>query len=104
LKNQEGNFCDSDVRRYSEETLFNLIEKLEEPILFLAESLTYKKKIKEKYSNVVITEYDIIFIFVDREYLKSFLSIKTNEHLVGRDGLMVLSFYVTSFTANLSKY
>ena len=88
LENQKGNVCTSDVRPYSEETLFNLIEKLEGPILFLAESLKYKKKIKEKYSNVVITEYDIghtgLHATTDQQVLNSitdFYLLSQSEHI-----------------------
>ena len=52
--------CKNDTRFFSEEKLFNFIEKnYNRNILFLCDNKNYKEKIKNKYNNIIITNCDI---------------------------------------------
>ena len=52
--------CKNDTRKYNEENLFNFIENnYNKIILFFCDNHNYKLKIKNKYKNIIITEYEI---------------------------------------------
>ena len=52
--------CKEDVRRYNEERLFNFIEEnSEKNILFFSDNNSYKLKLKNKFNNIIITDYEI---------------------------------------------
>jgi hypothetical protein len=53
-------FCKEDVRNYNEIRIFETIEKnYDKKILFFCDNVSYKKKIKQKYEEIIITDYDI---------------------------------------------
>lgn len=53
-------FCGWDERSYNEDNIFNFIEKnIDKTILFFCDNNSYKIKIKNRYNNVKITDYNI---------------------------------------------
>ena len=50
--------CKDDIRSYSENNIFKFIEE-NYNIVFFCDNNTYKKKIKEKYDKIIITNSDI---------------------------------------------
>jgi hypothetical protein len=81
--------CPNDVRGYNEDNIFNLIEKnYDNNILFFCDNNNYKLKIKNKYSKIIITNYDIghtsFFNTTDIQVLNSiteFYLITNSEHI-----------------------
>jgi hypothetical protein len=52
--------CKEDVRSYNEKDIFELIEKIhDKKIIFFCDNNSYKLKIKDKYNNIIVTNYDI---------------------------------------------
>jgi hypothetical protein len=53
-------FCKDDERHFSEEKLYNFIENnFDKKIFFCCDNKKYKLNLKEKYSNIIITDCDI---------------------------------------------
>jgi hypothetical protein len=53
-------YCKHDVRKYNEEAIFQFIEKNNhENILLFSDHSGYKRKIKDKYNHVFITQSNI---------------------------------------------
>jgi hypothetical protein len=52
--------CKTDTRKYSEEKIFDFIKKnSKDNIVFFCDNNNYRKKIKEKYNNIIITNSEI---------------------------------------------
>lgn len=81
--------CPTDIRIFSEEKIYKFIEENYNKNIFLCcDNNTYKLKIKEKYSNIIITNCDIghtsLFNTTKKQVLDSVteLYILTNSQLI----------------------
>jgi hypothetical protein len=87
-------FCKEDVRNYNEKKIFETIEKnYSKNIIFFCDNISYKKKIKNKYDKIFITDYDIghttLLNTTDLQVLNSvseFYLITNSEHLYAASG------------------
>jgi hypothetical protein len=81
--------CKDDTRNYNEDNIFNFIEtNYDKNILFFCDNRNYKLKIKNKYSKIIITDYEIghtsLFNTTDKQVLDTVteLYLMTNsEHI-----------------------
>lgn len=81
--------CKEDVRNYNENNIFNFIENnSNKNIYFFCDNYSYKLKIKEKYSNIIITYYDIGHTSLSNtteqqvlNTLKEFYLLTNSEHI-----------------------
>lgn len=96
--------CKTDVRNFSEETIYKFIEdNYNKHIIFFCDNNKYKLKIKEKYNNIIITNCNIGHTSLLNTTQKEVLDAITEFYLLTNSELIFSSSF-SGFSIVASKF
>ena len=96
--------CQDDVRSFSEENIYNFIEKnYSKNILFCCDNKSYKVKLKEKYKNITITNCDIGHTSLSNTTKKQVLDSVTEFYIL-TNSKMIFNASNSGFSIIASKF
>jgi hypothetical protein len=96
--------CINDTREYNEDKLYNFIELNSNiKLLFFCDNYSYKLKIKEKYSNIIITSCDIAHTSFSNTTEKQVLDSVTEFYLLTKSD-KIISVSKSGFSMTSSKF
>ena len=97
--------CKNDTRYYNEGKLYEYIEdNCEENIIFLSDNSSYKRKIKEKYNNIIITNSEVGHTSLTNTTNQQVLDAVTELYLMTNAEKIILASHLSGFPHVASKF